>query len=46
MAKKHGNQVCILFHLEVDQWHTVVIPQVVSLSTCDLFLFILVTHMK
>ena len=46
MPKKHGNQVCILLHLHVDQWHTVVITQVVSLNSCDLFLFILVTRMK
>ena len=46
MPKKHENQVCILLHLQVDQWHTVNITQVVSLNSCDLFLFILVTHMK
>ena len=33
-------------HLQVDQWHTVVIIPVVSLNSCDLFLFILVTHME
>ena len=44
--KKHGNRVCRLFHLQVDQCHTVVITQVVSLNNCDLFLFILVIHMK
>ena len=43
---KHGNQVCRLLHLQVDQQHTVVITQVVSLNSCDLFLFILVTRMK
>ena len=41
---KHGNQVCILLHLQMDQWHTVVITQVVSLYSRDLFLFILVTR--
>ena len=46
MPKKHRNQVYILLHLQVDQYHTVVITQVVSLYSCDLFLFILVTHMK
>ena len=46
MPKKHGNQVCRLLHLQVDQWHTVVITQVVSLNNCDLFLFISVTRMK
>ena len=46
MAKKHGNQVCILFHLQVDQWHTVVITQVVSLNSSDLYHFILLTRMK
>ena len=28
------------------QWHTVVITQVASLNSYDLFLFILVTHLK
>ena len=46
MPKKHENQVCRLLHLQVNQWHTVVITQVVSLDDCDLFLFILVTRMK
>ena len=46
MPKKHRNQVCILLHLQMDQVHTVVIIQVNSLNSCDLFLFILVTHMK
>ena len=46
MPKKHGNQVYIFLHLQVDQYHAVVITQVVSLYSCDLFLFILVTHMK
>ena len=35
-----------ILHLQVDQWHTVIITQVVSLNSCDLFLFILVTRMK
>ena len=39
MPKKQGNQVCILLHLQLDQWQTVVIIQVVSLNGCDL-------HMK
>ena len=43
MPKKHRNQVYILLHLQVDQYHTVVITQVVSLYSCDLFLF---TDMK
>ena len=30
----------------MDQWHTVVITEVVSLNSCDLFLFVLVTHIK
>ena len=42
----HGNQVCILLHLQVDQWHTVVIIQVVFLNSCNLFLLILVTRIK
>ena len=46
MPKKHGNQVYIFLHFQVDQYHAVVITQVVSLYSCDLFLFILVTHMK
>ena len=46
MPKEHGNQVCTLLDLQVDQWHTVVIIQVVSLNNSDLFLFILVTRMK
>ena len=46
MPKKHGNQVCIIFHLQVHQRDTVVITQVVSLYSCDLFLFILVIRMK
>ena len=41
MPRKHGNQVCIFLYLQVDHWHTVV-----SLNSCDLFLFILVTRMK
>ena len=41
MPRKHGNQVCIFLYLQVDLWHTVV-----SLNSCDLFLFILVTRMK
>ena len=45
MPKKHGNQVCILLDLQVDQWQTVVIP-LVSLNSCDLLFFILVTRMK
>ena len=36
--KKYENQLCILFHLQVDQWHTVVITQVVSLNNCYLSL--------
>ena len=39
MPKKQGNRVCILLHLQLFQWHTVVIIQVVSLNSCDL-------HMK
>ena len=31
--------------LKVDQWHTIEFTQVVSLDSCDLFLFILVTRM-
>ena len=31
--------------LKVDQWHTIAVTQVVSLDSCDLFLFILVTRM-
>ena len=46
MPNKHGNQVCILLHLQVDQWLTVVITQAASLYSCDFLLFILVTHMK
>ena len=46
MLKKHENQVCILFLLQVDQCHTVDITQVFSLNSCDLFLFVLVTGMK
>ena len=46
MPKEHGNQVRTLLDLQVDQWHTVVIIQVVSLNSSDLFLFILVTRMK
>ena len=33
-------------HLQVDQWHTVVIIQVVFLNSCNLFLLILVTRIK
>ena len=44
--KKHSNEVCILLHLQADQWRTIVISQEVSLNSFDLFLFILVTHMK
>ena len=44
MPKEHGNQVHTLLDLQVDQWHTLVIIQVVSLNSCDLFLFILVTQ--
>ena len=39
----HRNQVCI--SLQVGQWHTVVITQLVSLYSCDLFHFILLTPM-
>ena len=46
MPKEHGNQVRTLLDLQVDQWHTVVIIQVVSLNSSDLFVFILVTRMK
>ena len=46
MPKKHGNEVYRLLHLQMDQWHTVVIIQVVSLNNFDLFLFFLVSHMK
>ena len=46
VPKKYGNKVCILFLLQMDQWYTIVITKVVSLSRCDLFLFILVTHIK
>ena len=46
MSKKQGNQACILLHLQVDQWHAVVITQVVYLNTCHLFLFVSVTPMK
>ena len=46
MPKEHGNHVCILLHLQVDQWDTVVITQVVCLNSCDLFFFILVIRMK
>ena len=42
-SKKHGNQFSNLFHLQVHQWHTVVITQVVSLNSCELYL---VTCMK
>ena len=31
---------------QVDQWHTVIITQVVSLNSCDLFPSILVASMK
>ena len=44
--KKHENQVCILFRLKADQWHTVVFTYVASLDSCDLYLFILVTRRK
>ena len=44
--KKHENQVCILLHLQADQWRKVVITQIVSLNSFGLFLFILVTRMK
>ena len=44
MPKKHRNQVYILLHLQVHQRETVVITQLVSLHSCDLFFFILVTH--
>ena len=33
-------------HLQVDQWNAIGITQIVSLNSCDLFLVILVTHMK
>ena len=46
MPKEHGNQVHTLLDLQVDQWHTLVIIQVVSLNSSDLFLFVLVTCMK
>ena len=35
-----------LYIITGGQWHTVVITQVASLNSYDLFLFILVTHMK
>ena len=43
-SKKHVIQVCILLHLQADQWLTTVIIQVASLNRCDLFLVILVSH--
>ena len=39
MPKKHENHICILLQLKVDGWRTVVIARLVSLCTCDLFLF-------
>ena len=42
--KMHGIQVCILLHLQADQWRTIVITEVVFLDRCDLFLAILVSH--
>ena len=44
MPKKHGIQVCILLHLQSNQWRTTFITQVVSLNRCDLFFVILVRH--
>ena len=46
MLKKQGNQVCILLHLQLDQWHKVVMTLVVSFNSYNLFLLILVTCMK
>ena len=43
-SKKYIIQVCILLHLQADQWFTTVITQVVSLNRCDLLLLILVSH--
>ena len=36
--------VSILLHLNVDQWLTRIITQIVPLNSCDLFLVILVTN--
>ena len=39
-----GEQVCILWHLQVDRWHTIVITHLVPLKRYDLFLITLVSH--
>ena len=35
---KHGDQVCILWHFQADQWRTINITKVIFLNSCDLFL--------
>ena len=45
-SKEAWKKMYILLHLEVDQWHTEVTTQIISLNSCGLFFFILVTRMK